>query len=88
VHPELPGRQDLRCAHYLPSARVFEPQAARGEGPSGLAIGHGPFVLRASHLDGSAVRQGEAFHFDVNVFDVRDAALPYFVLAFAQLARE
>jgi hypothetical protein len=39
-------------------------------------------------LDGSTVRQGEAFHFDVHIFDVRDPALAYFVLAFAQLARE
>jgi hypothetical protein len=45
-------------------------------------------VFRASHLDGRTVRQGEAFHFDVHIFDVRDPALAYFVLAFAQLARE
>jgi len=71
-----------------PYARVFEPQAARGEGPSGLADWPRPFVLRAAHLDGRAISQGEAFHFDVHIFDVRDPALPYFVLAFAQLARE
>jgi hypothetical protein len=40
-----------------PYARVFEPQAARGEGPSGLADWPRPFVFRASHLDGSSVRQ-------------------------------
>src|SRR5580704_10177989 len=71
-----------------PYACVFEPQAARREGPSGLADWPRPFVFRASHLDGSTVRQGEAFHFDVHIFDVRDPALAYFVLAFAQLARE
>ena len=71
-----------------PYARVFEPQAARGEGPSGLADWPRPFVFRAAHLDGRTIPQGEAFHFDVHVFDVRDPALPYFVLAFAQLARE
>lgn len=71
-----------------PYARVFEPQAARGEGPSGLADWPRPFVFRAAHLDGRTVLQGEPFHFDVHIFDVRDPALTYFVLAFAQLARE
>ena len=71
-----------------PYARVFEPQAARGEGPSGLVDWPRPFVFRAAHLDGRTVLPEEAFHFDVHNFDVRDPALPYFVLAFAQLARE
>ena len=71
-----------------PYARVFEPRAARGEGPSGLGDWPRPFVFRASHLDGSAIREGEAFHFDVHLFDVRDPALPHFVAAFAELARE
>ncbi len=71
-----------------PYALVFEPQAARGEGPSGLADWPRPFVFRAAHLDGSTVRQGEAFHFDIHIFDVRNPALAYFVLSFAQLARE
>jgi hypothetical protein len=71
-----------------PYARVFEPEAARGEGPSGLADWPRPFVFRAAHLDGSTIRQGESFHFDIHILDVRDPALPYFVLAFAQLERE
>ena len=71
-----------------PYARVFEPQAARGEGPSGLVDWPRPFVFRAAHLDGRTILRDEAFHFDVHIFDVRDPALPYFVLAFAQLARE
>jgi hypothetical protein len=71
-----------------PYARVFEPQAARGEGPSGLADWPRPFVFRAAQLDGRTVSRGESFHFDVHIFDVRDTALPYFVLAFAQLARD
>ncbi|MEX2264101.1 MAG: hypothetical protein WD696_19260 [Bryobacteraceae bacterium] len=47
-----------------------------------------PFVFRAAHLDGLTIRPAEDFHFDVHLFDVKDPALAYFVLAFAQLARE
>ena len=87
----VPGCHDAKVCEVrstCPYARVFEPQAARGEGPSGLADWPRPFVFRAAHLDGRAVRPGEALHFDVHIFDVADPALPYFVLAFAQLARE
>ena len=87
----IPNCQDANICDVratCPYARVFEPRAARGEGPSGLADWPRPFVFRASHLDGRTVRQGEAFYFDVHIFDVRDPALAYFVLAFARLARE
>jgi len=77
---------DVRAS--CPYARVFEPQAARGEGPSGLADWPRPFVFRAACLDGHIIRESEPFHFDVHIFDASDSALPYFVLAFAQLARE
>jgi hypothetical protein len=77
---------DVRAS--CPYARVFEPQATRGEGPSGLADWPRPFVFRAAHLDGRTIQQEEAFHFHVHIFDVHDPALPYFVLAFAQLARD
>ncbi len=70
-----------------PYACVFEPQAARGEGPSGLADWPRSFVFRAAHLDGHTIRAGENFNFDVHISDVRDPSLQYFVLAFAQLAR-
>lgn len=87
----IPSCHDARTCEVrstCPYARVFEPQAARGEGPSGLADWPRPFVFRAAHLDGRTIPQGEAFHFDVHIFDVGDPALPYFVLAFAQLARD
>jgi hypothetical protein len=86
--PSCHGAKTCDIRADCPYARVFEPQAARGEGPSGLADWPRPFVFRAAHLDGSTIRQGESFHFDIHIFDVRDPALPYFVLAFAQLARE
>lgn len=87
----IPGCSDAKTCEVratCPYARVFEPQAARGEGPSGLADWPRPFAFRAAHLDGRSISPGESFHFDVHIFDVRDPALPYFVLAFAQLARE
>jgi hypothetical protein len=87
----IPSCRDAKICDVrttCPYARVFEPQAARGEGPSGLADWPRPFVFRAAHLDGKTVAEGEAFHFDVHIFDARDPALAYFVLAFAQLARE
>lgn len=77
---------DVRSS--CPYALVFEPQAARGEGPSGLMDWPRPFVFRAAHLDRCTVRPGETFHFDVHIFDVKNPALEYFVLSFAQLAKE
>ena len=76
---------DLRgaCAY----ARIFEPARA-GAGPSGLADWPRPFVFRASHLDGATIARQQPFHFDLNVFDLRDPAIACFVLAFSQLAHE
>jgi CRISPR-associated endoribonuclease Cas6 len=87
----LPGCRDARACEArasCPYARVFEPQAARGAGPSGLADWPRPFVFRAAHLDGRTITPAEEFHFDVHIFDVRDPALAYFVQAFSQLARD
>jgi hypothetical protein len=87
----VPGCQDAKTCDLratCPYARVFEPRAARGEGPSGLADWPRPFVFRASHLDGQTIQEGEPFHFDVHLFDAVDPALSYFVQAFAELARE
>lgn len=73
----------LSCAY----ARIFEPAMA-GIGPSGLADPPRPFVFRSRHLDGGAFAAGESFHFDVNLFLLRDPAIAYFVLTFAQLGRD
>jgi hypothetical protein len=35
-----------------------------------------------------AAKRGDEFSFDVNLFDMRNPAIPYLVLAFAQLARD
>jgi hypothetical protein len=66
-------------------ARIFAPSAV-GRGPSGLADWPRPFVFGAAHLDGRTVQPGEAFHFDVHLFDTKDPPVDYFVKAFAELA--
>lgn len=68
-------------------AAIFAPKAAGG-GPSGLADQPRPFVFRAAHLDGMTIPPGTIFHFDVHLFDLREAARLYFVNAFAQVAEE
>ncbi len=78
-------RCELRAT--CPYARIFEP-AALGEGPSGLGDWPRPFVFRAAQLDGRLAAPGDGFHFDTHLFYPEGSTLPYFVLAFAQLARE
>ena len=67
-------------------SRIFEPRLQGG--PSGLADAPRPFVFRARHLDGRLITPGEAFHFDVNIFDVRDDAVSCFTQVFSELARK
>lgn len=64
-------------------AEAFEPQAARGEGPSGLRDWPRPFVFRAAHLSGKQLAPGSPFHFDVNLFDISGKLEKPFVQAFA-----
>ena len=66
---------------------MFEPSAV-SNGPSGFADWPRPFVFRATHLDGRTIVAGEKFSFDLNLFDMRNPALAYLVLAFSQLAKD
>ncbi len=68
-------------------AALFAPKATGG-GPSGLADPPRPFVFRAAHLDGMTIPAGAPFHFDVHLFDLRQAARTYFVNGFARVAAE
>ena len=86
--PECPGPAGCAQRQTCPYARIFEPAQAGGSGPSGFADWPRPFVFRACHLDGKPIARGSEFYFDVNIFDLRDPAIAYFVLAFAQLVRE
>ncbi len=70
-----------------PYAKIFEPVATT-EGPSGLHDWPRPFVFRAAHLDGQTIEPGRTFQFDVHLFDLKDQAIVYFVLAFAQISKE
>ncbi|MCC6292955.1 MAG: CRISPR system precrRNA processing endoribonuclease RAMP protein Cas6 [Bryobacterales bacterium] len=75
--------------------RIFQPaleeQAAlterlEGRAPSGLGDLPRPFVFRATHLDGRTIGRGQPFHFDLHLFDTRDAAVDVFAGAFARVA--
>jgi len=73
-----------RIASAETYARIFEPKSQGG--PSGLADPPRPFVFRAWHLDGLRIAPGEAFHFDMNVFDVRGDTVSCFLQVFAEFA--
>jgi hypothetical protein len=68
-------------------AAIFAPKSA-GAGPSGLADQPRPFVFRAAHLDGARIPPGEAFYFDVHLFDLREEARRYFTEGLARVAAE
>jgi hypothetical protein len=85
--PECAGARMCELRATCPYARMFEPSAL-GAGPSGFQDWPRPFVFRATHLDGSTVRPGSRFHFDLNLFDMKSPALAYLVLSFAQLAHD
>ena len=85
--PDCPGARTCEIRATCPYARMFEPSALAG-GPSGLADWPRPFVFRATRLDGRTIARGEAFWFDLNLFDMHSPAIAYLVLAFAQLARD
>ena len=67
-------------------ARLFEPSAALGTAPSGLADWPRPFVLRAAHLDGLTIPAGQSFFIDAHVFDLHQPALEHFRAALIRLA--
>jgi hypothetical protein len=66
-------------------ARLFAPRA-RG-GPSGLADPPRPFVFRAAHLDGLRLEAGEAFHFDLHLFDLSAETAALFTAACHDVCR-
>lgn len=84
--PECESAATCPIAAECPYPRVFEPRP--DDGPSGFADAPRPFVFRASHLDGLTLTAGSTFHFDIHLFEVNAASLPYFVLAFQRLALE
>jgi hypothetical protein len=85
--PHCPGARACDIRESCPYARMFEPSALT-PGPSGLTDWPRPFVFRADHLDGRTIEPGACFHFDLNLFDMREPAIAYLVLTFGELARE
>jgi hypothetical protein len=85
--PECHDRKACKERGDCPYARIFEP-AAQFEGPSGLKDWPRPFVFRAAHLDGTKIAPGKSFYFDVHLFDLKDPAIVYFVLAFAEVVKQ
>jgi hypothetical protein len=84
----VPECEDARSCQFRDTcayARVFEPRLESG--PSGFADAPRPFVFRARHLDGRTIAPGARFHFNLHVFDGTARFVPYFVLAFSELAR-
>src|SRR5213078_4256728 len=69
-------------------SRLFEPGAALGKAPSGLADWPRPFVLRVAHLDGLTIPAGETLYLDAHVFDLHQPALEHFRAALARLAEK
>jgi hypothetical protein len=72
-----------RIASAETYTRIFEPKSRSG--PSGLGDPPRPFVFRARHLDGRMVAPGEAFHFDINVFDVIGDSVSCILQIFGEL---
>lgn len=83
--PGCPGAKTCAIRSRCAYARTFEP-AATSAGPSGLADWPRPFVFRAAHLDGRTISPGEAFHFDMNLFETREPPFVFLTSTFAQLA--
>ena len=85
--PECEDPRTCERGAVCPYARIFAPSAI-APAPSGLADWPRPFVFRAGHLANLTRHPGESFHFDLNIFEMREPAIRYFVLAFAELAHE
>jgi CRISPR-associated endoribonuclease Cas6 len=82
----LRGAFGAACVETAAYARIFAPESAAG--PSGLADPPRPFVFRARHLDGRDVEAGEAFHFEVNLFDLRPDTVACLIEMMSAVARQ
>lgn len=85
--PECPGHHGYPARECSASgsceyARVFETRPLTVH-PSGFSDSPRPFVVRASHLDGTAIEPGEPFFFDINLFESRGSNIQLFANAFA-----
>ena len=86
--PDCRDAASCDSRHLCAYARIFEPRAARGAGPSGLVNQPRPFVFRAAHLDGRRIGPGQRFSLDVHLFDTAFPAAHWFVSTFRALEAE
>lgn len=63
----------------------FEPHAAPGAGPSGLADRPRAFVFRVAHLEGRTLSPAEAFDIGFHLFDTRGPRIELLAGVFSQL---
>ena len=83
---KMAGSGDVPGATRPAYFRLFAP--TRTARASGFADPPRPFVLRAAALDGHCIEAGDAFHFDLYLFEHSEQALPQLALAFSQLAQD
>ena len=86
--PDCRDATSCESRHTCAYARIFEPRAACGAGPSGLVNQPRPFVFRAAHLDGCRIGRGQRFSLDVHLFDTAFPAAHWFVNTFRALEAE
>jgi hypothetical protein len=80
---QLAGREPRSRLHFAGDYSKDEAIS-----PSGLVDWPRPFVFRARHLNGCTFDAGDPFHFDVHLFTPEHEVLEYFILTFAELARD
>jgi hypothetical protein len=85
--PALKSGNTIRGAFGAALKTVASAEQWRvGFSPRGALAPPRPFILRTSHLDDATFHPGDAFHFDLHLFDLRTPWLAVLKEAFAVMA--